>query len=87
MVIYSYLGGHIMSVASLVLGIVSVIVAFIPFCGWFALAPSVVGLALGGAGFSKAKKEDSPTGMATAGIVLNIIALAFVLFWILVIVA
>lgn len=36
-----------MAVASLVLGIISILIAFIPFCGTFAFLPAIVGLILG----------------------------------------
>ena len=74
-----------MSIASLVLGIVSVILGFIPFCGWFALLPAIVGLILGSIDLSKLSKTDSPKGMAIAGVVLNIVAVIFIIFWIIVV--
>ena len=36
-----------MGVAALVLGIISVIISFIPFCGTWAIIPAIVGLVLG----------------------------------------
>ena len=58
-----------MAVASLVLGIVAVVVNFFGMY-WIGLAAAIVGLVLG----VKARKT-APSGMATAGFVLSIIGL------------
>lgn len=63
--------GKGLSVASMVLGILALVFLF---TGWFsiiAVIMGIVGLALGISG-----KKKTPNGMATAGIVLSIIALA-----------
>lgn len=63
--------GKGLSVASLVLGIIAMVLLF---TGWFTIISvvlGVVGLALGISG-----KKKTPNGMATAGIVLSIIALS-----------
>ena len=74
-----------MAVASLVIGIIAAICGFIPCINYFAIIPAIVGLVLGFVGRSQAKKNGEPTGMATAGIVLNIVALALIIIWTLVI--
>ncbi len=58
-----------MAVASLVLGIVSVVVNFLGLF-WVSLVTSIIGLILG----IMARKK-APSGMATAGFVLSIIGL------------
>lgn len=58
-----------MAVASLVLGIVSVVISFFGLF-WIGLITSIIGLVLG----IKARKT-APSGMATAGFVLSIIGL------------
>ena len=70
-----------MAVASLVIGIIAAICGFIPCINYFAIIPAIVGLVLGFVGRSQAKKNGEPTGMATAGIVLNIVALALIIIW------
>ena len=68
-----------MATASLVLGIIA-LVPFIPF----PIAPlsAIVGLVLGVLARKKARDMGAPTGMATAGMVLSIIALALsIIFW------
>ena len=59
------------AVASLVLGIVSVVCIFFGYGALLGIALGIVGLILG----INAKKE-APSGMATAGIVLSIVAIA-----------
>ena len=59
------------AVASLVLCIISLVLMFIPYGGWVGLILGIVGIILG----ISAKKE-APAGMATAGLVLSIIAVA-----------
>ena len=65
-----------MGVASLVLGIVAIIISFIPCLGIYALVPSIIGLLLGLFGIISACKANPPKGkgLAIAGFVLSIIA-------------
>ena len=66
-----------MAVASLVLGIVSIVFALIVPVAWIGIIAGVIGIVLG----VVAKKQE-PSGMATGGIVTSIIgtALAAVLY-------
>ena len=62
-----------MAVASLVLSIVALIIAiFAPYIGWLAILLGVAGIVLGALG----KKDPNKSGMATAGLVMSIIAVA-----------
>ena len=65
-----------MGVASLVLGIVAIVISFIPCLGIYALVPSIIGLLLGLIGIVSASKANPPKskGLAIAGLVLSIIA-------------
>ncbi len=64
-------------VASMVLGIASIVFSFAGgFLTWLGLAAAVVGLVLSIMGKKKARAAGEPTGMATAGLVTSIIALA-----------
>ena len=67
-----------MGVAALVLGIVSVIIALIPFCGTIAFIPAVIGLILGIVDTVQKSKKQEKKGLAIAGIVLNAIAIVFI---------
>ena len=65
-----------MGVVSLVFGIIAVIVCWIPGINWIGLVLSILGIVLGAVGKSSASKQGKPTGVATAGLVLSIIATA-----------
>ena len=70
-----------MGVASLVLGIIALIVAWIPCVGVYALLFSVLGLILGAVGIAKAKKTGQGKGLSIAGLVCNIIATVIAAIW------
>lgn len=59
-----------MAIASLVLGIISVVCSFIGGLNLVGLVVGIVGLVLG-----IVAKKKAPSGMATAGIVLSIIGI------------
>ena len=70
--------GKGLAVAGLVLSIVGLVLGF--FAGWFsiiALPVSIVGLVLAVMGGKKLKAVGAPAGIATAGLVLGIIAVVF----------
>ncbi len=67
-----------MAVASLVLGICALVFPFIGL-GWLSVIIGVVGIVLG----ALAKKNSEKQGLATAGIVMSIIAVALgLIMWI-----
>lgn len=70
-----------MGIAALVLGIISLIVSFIPFCGIIAFFPAVIGLILGIVDIVMKSKANQPKGMSIAGTVLSAIAIVFMIFW------
>ena len=67
-----------MGVASLVLGIITIVLSFIPCVNWFAFVPAVLGIVLGAVGISSAKKNNAPKGTAVAGLVLNILSCVWI---------
>ena len=73
-----------MGIASLVIGIIAIVASFIPCAGLFTFIPAIVGLILGAVGRSQLKKKGEPTGVATAGLVLNILAVAWIVIFLLV---
>jgi len=65
-----------MGVASLVLGIISLVLAlFVSGFGWVASILALIGVILGALGRKKLKAAGEKTGVATAGLVLSIIGL------------
>lgn len=65
----------------MVIGIISALIGMIPFCGYFALIPAIVGLVLGIVSVMKSKKLQQPKGMAIAGVVCNAVAILFIAFY------
>lgn len=74
--------GQGMGIAALVLGIVGVIAAFIPCFGLIAVIFGVLAIIFGAIGLSQAKRENAPTTMPKAGLILGIVATAFVIIWV-----
>ena len=71
-----------MGVAALVLGIISIIIGFIPLCGSIALLPAIIGLILGIVDVVLKSKKGEPKGVSIAGLILSAIAIAFIVFWV-----
>ena len=70
-----------MGTASMVIGIIAVILGFVPFCNYLALVPAGIGLILGIVEVSlKTKKQESKRHGIT-GIVLNSGAIAAIVIW------
>ena len=60
-----------MGAASLVIGIISLIVSIIPMCNFMIVLPAVAGLILGIVDVSAKSKSGQPKGMSITGIILN----------------
>ena len=74
-----------MDIASLVLGIIGVILGFIPFCNWISWILCLIGVILGVVAIVQKNKINAPKGMAVAGTVLSAIGLVFSLWWVFVV--
>ena len=70
-----------MGIAALILGIVGLIVSFIPFCGMVAFLPCLVGLGLGIADIVVKSRNHKGKAMGIVGTVLNGVALLVAIFW------
>jgi|GEM_PF-321099 len=70
-----------MSIAGMVLGIVSLLVSFIPCIGVFAAVLAIIGLILSALGYKSAKDQAGPTTMAIVGMVLSILAIIIAILW------
>lgn len=64
-----------MDTASLVIGIISLVIGLIPCVQVFVFIPALVGLILGIVSFVRRRQVEQPTGIALAGIILNAIPL------------
>ncbi len=74
-----------MGIAALILGILSIIIGFIPLCGMIALVPALIGLILGIVDTVQKSKKGEKKGVSIAGIVLSAIAMIIISVWTLVI--
>lgn len=70
-----------MGIAALVLGIVSIILSFIPFCGIIAVVPAIIGLILGIVEVVKKSKAGENKGMGIAGIILTALAIVITIVY------
>lgn len=64
--------GDGMALTSMILGIVSAALGWIPLCGIVVLAPAIIGIVLGALGL----KSPHRRGMAIAGIILSVVGIA-----------
>ena len=60
------------AISSLILGIVSASIGWIPLCGIVALAPAIVGIVMGSLGLKSLRHRN----LAIAGIILSVIGVA-----------
>lgn len=74
-----------MGVASLVMGILALVVCWIPCLGDWAILFAILGIIFGAVGIVKAKKTNKGKGLSIAGLVCSIIATTVVVLWIFVI--
>ena len=66
--------GNGLAVAGLVMGILALVLCWIPFLNWIL---AVLGIVFGGVGMSKANKGASGKGLAVAGLVLGLVGFVF----------
>ena len=71
-----------MGIAALILGILSIIVGFIPLCGAIAFVPALIGLILGIVDTVQKNKKGEKKGISIAGIVLSAIAIVIISAWV-----
>ncbi len=74
-----------MGVASMVLGIVGLVLSFVPCFGAYALFITIPGIVLGRKAMKNAAKTGSGKGMAIAGFVTSIVGTCVAGYWCLVI--
>lgn len=64
-----------MGIASLIIGIVSLLLSFIPFCNFVIVLPTIAGVVFGIVDISKNSKREQKSSLGIVGIILNVVAL------------
>ena len=72
-----------MNIAGMVLGIIAVILVWIPFVGLISIPMVLIGLPLSFLAFRSAEKNREGVGIAVAGLTTNLIALGAIVLWLL----
>lgn len=70
-----------MGIASMVLGILGLLLSFVPCVGMYGLVFTVPGIIFGALGIKKAAKAGTGKGMAIAGLVMGIVGTAIAIYW------
>ncbi len=70
-----------MGIAALILGIVSITISLVPFCGTIAFLPALVGLILGIVDLVVKNRQNQNKGTSIAGVVLSSLAIVIMVFW------
>jgi len=70
-----------MGIAALVLGIISLLLSFIPVIGILGLGLAIIGLVLGIIDWVQKKKKDEKHGQAIAGVVCSAVAIIIVILY------
>lgn len=65
--------GQGLAIAGLVLGIISLVISFIPCLGMYAIFPGVVAIVLSAVGLAQANRENAAKGLAIAALVISIL--------------
>ena len=73
--------GQGFGVASLVLGILALLIAFIPCVGLFALIPGIIAIVLAIVGLSQASSANGAKGVIIAGLVISVIGTVIAAAW------
>ena len=73
--------GQGFGIASLILGILALLIAFIPCIGLFALIPGVVAIVLAIVGLSQANSANGQKGVIIAGLVISIVGTVLAATW------
>lgn len=77
--------GKGLGIAGMILGILAIILSFVPCFGWWAIVLAVVGVILSAVSMTQAKKAGAPKGMAIAGLICSILAIIIGSIWLFII--
>jgi predicted PurR-regulated permease PerM len=67
--------GQNLGIAALITAILTFVLAVIPCVGLIAIIPGIIAVVLASVGLSQASKNNSPHGVALAGLIIGIIAI------------
>ena len=70
-----------MNIAGMVLGIIAMMFAWVPIIGFISIPFVLVGLPLSFLGLRKNRRDGSGIGMSLTGLILNILALCFIVYY------
>jgi membrane protein DedA with SNARE-associated domain len=70
-----------MGIASMVIGIVSLVLGFFPLCSWFAVIPASLGLILGAAEVGQKLNPGQKRRQGMTGIIFNAAAIVIILLY------
>jgi len=70
-----------LSIGGMVVGIISLLISFIPCIGVFGGGLALIGLILSFIGYKSAKDSDGPTTMGMVGMVLSALAIVVAIAW------
>ncbi len=70
-----------MNIAGMVIGIIAIMFAWIPVIGFISIPLVVIGLPLSFFGLARSRRKKSGVGMAVTGLVTNLVALSFIIFY------
>lgn len=73
--------GQGLGIAGLVVGIVALLISFIPCVGVFALVPGIIAIVLSSIGLSQANKNNGEKGIIIAGLVVSILSTIIAAVW------
>ncbi len=68
--------GQGLGIAGLVLGIIALIISFIPCLGMWAILPGIIAIVLSAVGYSQASKANAAKGLVIAALIISIIGTA-----------
>lgn len=73
--------GQTMGIVALILGIISLPLAFIPCVGFLAIPPACLAIIFGIIGIVQANKVGGKKGLPMAGLIIGIVALVIIVAW------
>jgi hypothetical protein len=73
--------GQNLGIASLIIGIITFVLAIIPCIGVIAIIPGIIAIILASVGLSQSSRQNSPKGTLLAGLIIGIVAVMISFGW------